>query len=101
MINRYKPIIEQWKDIHFLTLTVKAQPNLNLNKWMARMIKAFEKIRKRCEQCHRRGKGPKLIGIRSLECNFNPKSKTYKPHFHILCASKEIAEIIKKEWIEL
>lgn len=99
MINRYKPIIEQWKDIHFLT--VKAQPNSNLNKWMGGMIKAFEKIRNRCDQRHRRGKGPKLIGIQSLECNFNPKSKTYNPHFHILCATKEIAEIIKKEWIEL
>ncbi len=101
MINRYKPEIEKWPDIHFLTLTVKAQPHQNLNKWMGGMIKAFEKIRKRCDQRHRRGKGPKLIGIRSLECNFNPKSKTYNPHFHILCTSKEIARIIKKECLEI
>lgn len=101
MINRYMPIIEQWKDIHFLTLTVKAQPHQNLNKWMGGMIKAFEKIRKRCDQRYRKGKGPKLIGIRSLECNFNPKSKTYNSHFHILCASKKIAETIKKEYVEL
>jgi len=101
MINRYKPIIEHWSNIHFLTLTVKAQPYQNLNKWMGGMIKAFDKIRRRCYRRYKRGKGPKLIGIRSLECNFNPKSKTYNPHFHILCATKEIAEIIKKEWIEL
>lgn len=101
MINKYKPIIEKWPDTHFLTLTVKSQPHQNLNKWISGMLKAFAKIRKRCDQRHRRGKGPKLIGIRSLECNFNPKSKTYNPHFHILCASKEIAEIIKKEYVEL
>jgi len=44
LIRQYKPIIEQWNDIHFLTLTVSAQPHQDLNKWMTGMIKAFEKI---------------------------------------------------------
>ena len=65
------------------------------------MITAFDIIRRRCYKRFKRGKGPKLVGIRSLECNFNPKSKTYNSHFHILCASKEIAETIKKEWIDI
>jgi len=101
LINRYKPIIETWTDIQFLTLTVKSQPHSNLNNWMGGMIKAFKIIRERCNKRHSRNKGPKLIGVRSLECNFNPIKKTYNPHYNILCATKEIAETIKKEWVEL
>ncbi len=101
MINRYKPELIKWKEPHFLTLTVKAQPNANLKKWMDGMLKAFKTILERCKKRHQRKKGIKLIGIRSLECNYNPIKKTYNPHFHVLTASKEIAETIKKEWIEL
>jgi len=101
MINRYKPTIEKWSDLHFLTLTVKSQPNTNLKKWMKGMNNAMELINDRCRQRYNRGKGPKLIGVRSLECNYNPIKKTYNPHFHVLCATKEIAEILKAEWLEL
>ncbi len=101
MINRYYPIIEKWKQPHFLTLTVKAQPNQNLQKWMDGMKKALTKILKRCQKRFERNRGPKLIGVYSLECNFNPIRKTYNPHFHILTANKEIANRIKEEWLQI
>ena len=83
------------------TLTVKSQPNYNLKRWIDGMIKAFSRIQNTCLKRHTRNKGIKIIGIKSLECNFNPQRKTYNPHFHIICATKEIAELIKKEWIKL
>jgi plasmid rolling circle replication initiator protein Rep len=101
LIHTYKPSIETWSDPHFLTLTVKAQPKTNLENWINGMVKAMSLILNRCRKRYLRGKGIKLIGIKSLECNFNPKKKTYNPHFHILCASKDIAETIKREWLEL
>lgn len=64
------------------------------------MLKTFKKItekhRKRCQ----RGKGLKLVGVKSLESNFNPKMFTYNPHFHIITKEKWMAEVIKKEWLQ-
>ncbi len=98
-INRYYPTISQWDDVHFVTLTVKACKADNLNRWIYGMNKAFKLIHNRCKKRHQRGKGIKLIGIKSLECNFNPDKKTYNPHFHIIVPSKEIADLLKNEWL--
>lgn len=101
MINRYKPIIDEWDDVHFLTLTIKSVKKDKLDLYFDLMLKAFGKIRARCAKRHQRGKGPKLIGIRSLEANYNAAKEWYNPHFHILVASEEIAETIKNEWLEI
>jgi len=65
------------------------------------MFKAFDMILRKCQRKYKRGTDPKLIGIRCLECNFDPKAKTYNPHFHLLIPSKEISDLIKKEWCAL
>jgi len=98
IINRYYPVLKEWEDSHFLTLTVKAVKLKNLKKWTDGMIQAFQIIKRRCNKRHQRGKGIKLIGVKSLECNFNPKKKTYNPHFHIITQDRETAELLKKEW---
>ena len=99
IINRYFPTLKTWEEPHFVTLTVKAIKEKNLNKWVYGMNKAFNIIKNRCKKRHQRGKGIKLIGIKSLECNFNPQRKTYNPHFHIIVPNKAIAELLKKEWM--
>jgi Replication protein len=99
IINRYYPTISKWKDAHFVTLTVKSCKAEKLNLWVSGMLRAFELIHNRCKKRNQREKGIKLIGIKSLECNFSPIKKTYNPHFHIIVPSKEIAELLKKEWL--
>ena len=98
-INRYYPTLSKWDDPHFVTLTVKACKEEKLKRWIYGMKRAFELIHNRCKKRYQRGKGIKLIGIKSLECNFNPQRKTYNPHFHIIVPNKEIAELLKKEWL--
>jgi len=98
-INRYYPTLLNWEDVHFVTLTVKACKADKLNRWIYGILKAFELIHNRCKKRHQRGKGIKLIGIKSLECNFNPDRKTYNPHFHIIVPSREIAVLLVKEWL--
>jgi hypothetical protein len=100
MINRYYTVISQWEDVQFVTLTVKACKEEKLNRWIYGMLRAFELIHNRCKKRYQRGKGIKLIGVKSLECNFNPAKKTYNPHFHLIVPNREIAELIKKEWLE-
>lgn len=99
-INRYYPVISQWKDVQFVTLTVKACKEEQLDRQIYRMLRAFELIHNRCRKIHQRGKGIKLIGVKSLECNFNPEKKTYNTHFHLIVQNRQIAELLKKEWIE-
>lgn len=101
IINRYYPNISQWQDVQFVTLTVKAQPAKNLNTWIKLMQKAIRRILKRLNKRNERGTGAEFIGVRSLECNFNPIRRTYNPHFHIILQGKECAEILVKEWRQL
>ena len=98
LINKYLPIIKTWDDPQFVTLTVLSVKERNLKKWVDAMFRAFTIIKKRCYQRHRRGKGVKLVGVKSLECNFNPKTKTYNPHFHLIVANNEVAETLRVEW---
>lgn len=102
LINKYYPIIQKWEQPYFVTLTVKAIPAKNLNKWINEgMIRGLNRLIEKYRKRNLRGKGSKLIGIRTLECNFNSTKRTYNPHFHLIVANKEMAEILIDEWLQL
>ena len=98
-INDYLPIVDSWSDPHFVTLTVKAVSAKRLDPVIDSMVKEFRKIKNAYRKREHRGTGKKLIGIRTLECNFNPKNRTYNPHFHVIVADKEMADTLKREWL--
>ena len=99
MINKYYPIMKDWNKPYFLTLTVKSCKAHQLKSYISSMLKTFQKIVEKYRKRNQRGRGLKLIGVKSLESNFNPKAKTYNPHFHIITKEKWMAEVIKKEWL--
>lgn len=101
IINKYYPTISNWKDPYFVTLTVKACPAKRLHLMMDGMVRAFQKIKDRNHKRQKRGTGIKLVGVRSLECNFNPVSRTYNPHYHIIVPDKETAIQLKKDWLNI
>ena len=102
LINKYKPVIEKWDDPYFVTLTVKSIPAKQLSKWINEgMIRGLKRIEAKFRKRNERGKGIKLMGIKSLECNFNPKKRTYNPHFHLIVPNKETAETLINEWLNL
>jgi hypothetical protein len=101
IINRYLPIIKDWPDPHFVTITAKAISLKRIAKRMRSLLNGFQKITSKYRKRAIRGKGKKLIGIKSLESNFNPEKRTYNPHFHIIVADKEMAEIIVREWLAM
>jgi hypothetical protein len=100
-INRYLPVIKCWEDPHFVTLTVKACPAKNLPKLIEAMMRVMRKIIARHRKRHQRGTGNGLLGIRSLECNFNPQRRTYNPHFHLVVPDKQTAQTLIRDWLEL
>lgn len=101
LINKYYPVMSKWGDPYFLTLTVKACDAHNLPRYINKCILGFQRINAKHRKRYQRGRGRPLIGIRSLESNFNPVKKTYNPHFHIITKDKETAEILKDEWLKL
>ncbi len=99
LIKKYLPTLSQWEDPHLVTLTIKTVSASKLNKWKEEgMIRGFKLIRDKYRQRHKRGKSIKLMGVKSLECNYNPVKKTYNPHYHIIVPNRETALILKKEW---
>jgi len=101
IINKYMPMVKQWEEPYFLTLTTKAVPAKQLNHKVKRTLQALNKIIAKHKKRHQRGKGIKVMGIRCLECNFNPISRTYNPHLHLIVPTKEIAELLLREWLNL
>lgn len=102
MIKQYLPIISQWEDPQFVTLTIKSIYKYKLREYLYRgMNRGLSKIIAKYNRKHRNGTGEQLMGIRSLECNFNPKKRTYNPHFHIIVPDKKTAVILVKEWMKI
>lgn len=101
IINKYLPVIQTWEEPYFTTLTIRSCSARNLKKMTDGMIRAFTRIKSTQKKRHQRGTGIQLIGVKSLECNFNPKTRTYNPHFHLIVKNKEIAELITKEWLKI
>lgn len=101
MINAYFPVLRDWQDAYFVTLTVKACPKKELPVILRKCIKGLDRIVDKYEKREKRGTGKKLIGIRSLESNFNPTQRTYNPHFHLIVPDLQTAEILKAEWLKL
>lgn len=101
VINKYLPTIKLWEGPYFITLTMKAVPAKLLKQRLKNTLRAFRIIINRYRKKNQRGRGIKFIGIKSLECNFNPKRKTYNPHLHLIVANKEMADVFIIEWLKL
>lgn len=101
LINKYLPIMQSWNEPYFLTLTIKAVKAPALTKAIKAMNRAFSLINARYRKRAQRNKGHKLIGLKNIECNFNPKNKTYNPHFHLIVPEKEMAKTIIDEWLAI
>jgi len=99
IINRYLPVIKEWEDPHFVTLTVKSCKHTQLKSYIRSMKATFKRVIDKYKKQDQRGTGTKLIGVKSLECCFNPQRRTYNPHFHLIVANPKMADIIVSEWI--
>lgn len=99
LINKYHPVLAGWEDMYFVTLTIKACKEDKLKNLFNAMYKAMSITLNRIKKRHQRSQGIKVMGIKSFECNFNPLTKTYNPHYHLIVPSKEIAELLIKEWL--
>lgn len=99
LINKYYPILKEWNECRFLTLTIKAVPAKDLSKCIDELLAVFNLIKEKYRKRSYRNRASRLKGIRSLECNFNPTSRKYNPHLHIIVNSYETGKILNVEWL--
>ena len=94
-INAYRDIINSWHDKQFVTLTIQNVKAEELSKTIDTMINNFTNINRAIK---RRALPMKLV--RKLEVTYNPISDEYHPHFHIIVEGREVAELIREEWLK-
>lgn len=94
LINSYLPEVQDMKDPHFVTLTLKNCKGEELRGRVKLMIAKWGKIQNKL----RRKKECK--GYRKLEVTYNERFNDYHPHFHAIINGKENAEFIINEWIK-
>lgn len=95
------PVIKEWESPYFVTITAKSVPAESLKKRMQDIIRGFRIISSKYRKRALRTKDIKLVGIKSLECNFNARTSRYNPHLHLIVKNKEMADIIVSEWLKL
>jgi len=98
-MNKHLPIIKTWKDIHFVTLTLKNIDKYDLKNTMEVMQSTFVDIKDMMNKRYKRKKGNKFLGIKKLECTYNHKTNEYHPHYHFIIEGKENAELLRSEWL--
>jgi plasmid rolling circle replication initiator protein Rep len=101
IMNSYLSTIKTWEEPYFVTLTAKSVKAHQLKQRVDDMLRAFKIIVQKNKKRNQRGKGIKLIGIKSLECNFNPQKQIYNPHLHFIVPNKEVADLLISEWCKL
>jgi hypothetical protein len=99
-INRYLPVINEWQDMRFVTLTIPNVAKSDLKPALAEMDRIYKAIKDFLNKRHTRGKGKKFVGIKKLECTFSTKFLNYHPHYHFLIKDPETAKLLVSEWIK-
>ena len=101
LINGYEKPLAAMTEKHFVTLTLPNVQAEDLKATFETMLGHFKQIQEVFKKRKLRGKQDwQLVGIRKLECTYNPHSQTYHPHFHALIEGKEAAEALVAEWLK-
>ena len=100
-IIAYAPVVKEWDDACFLTLTQKTVPKEELKLQVSKMHKIFTSIKLLANTKFGRGTLDfKLVGIRKLESTHSPITDLYHPHFHILLKTMEMGKFVMAEWLK-
>ena len=95
-ISKYEPILKEWTDTQFVTLTVVNVEATSLLDTLTEMNKNFRRVLDLM-----RKRKIKIRGLRKVEITYNEEAKTYHPHFHVLVEGKAEAEMLHNEWLRL
>ena len=97
LIKGYSPQLEALGETWFITLS---RPNIDaelLYDEIDSILKQFNRVRR-----HFHDSKDSIVGLRKLECTFNPIRKDYHPHFHLIVKGDKMkAEAIRDYWLKI
>ena len=94
LIRGYKPQLQQFKELYFVTLTRPTVTEDGLKAQKDQMYGVFARWKR--TKAYKAGK---WSGLRKSECTIRPNNK-YHFHFHVLIDSKEGAENLVSYWLK-
>jgi hypothetical protein len=95
-IKTYLPVLQEWENKYFVTLTQPNIPGEKLREELTLIIKSFRKILEN----NRKNYKISIKGTRNIEITYNPVRNDFHPHLHCTVDSLEAAEYIKNKWLE-
>ena len=99
LIRKYQPIIDEWNEGQFVTLTLVSVKADALRDRVGYMNSVFTKIKNKYYGKGLRGTGEAFVGIKKIEITYNDKMDTYHCHFHILVKTRSMAVNLRDEWL--
>lgn len=94
-ITAYGPVIAEWTDPQFVTLTRRTVPRAELPERIESMKVGFANINRRMK----RRFGSDWKAIRKRETKFMAHSGDYHHHYHLVVQGKEQAECLRSFWL--
>lgn len=104
-INTYLPIVEEWSEPYFITVTLptvtaeELLPTLYRDSTDTPAITVRQNAAQVVARYVKRHLGS-FEAIRKLECTARPDDR-YHPHFHFIVNGRAQAELFVKRWIEI
>ncbi len=95
LINGYVPPLLALPDKQFVTLTIPNTDAKGLEFTIRLMGVVLRRIQKRFTRA-----GYPIIGIRKLECTYNPITNTYHPHYHLIVSGEGVAVKLVNAWLD-
>jgi hypothetical protein len=95
LTEKYNPVLRQWEDKQFLTLTVKNCSATLLRPTLKGMAKSF---RMAIQYARRNHPGVKIRAIRALEVTYNGEAG-FHPHYHVVVEGKAVAKTMLSWWV--
>lgn len=99
LINGYSPILDQFEEPQFVTLTI---PNMSADK----LQRAISGMQFAWREVYRMIKRPKyinydfqILGLKKIECTYNPEMDSFHPHFHFVIDTSIMANLILNTWL--
>lgn len=95
LINGYLPVIKEFKQPYFITLTSVTVSQKSIKSEIERKSDIFTNITRTAKT-----KGYDVKALRKIEITYNSDDDKYHVHLHSICDGRELAEYIKDKWLK-
>jgi hypothetical protein len=95
LMGAYLPEMATWAEPHFVTLTVPNVAPPALHNTVRALLAAVPRL----ARAIRRTDGLELRAVRKLETTWNPRTRTYHPHLHLIVSNRAAADALVRRWM--